>query len=675
MIRLLLFSLLFCIGVRAQTTPFRVNGVIKNNPNLATSATALVSASGSTISISPTNLANAQIAAGAAIAASKLDTTLMTEAEVAALYQPVDLDLNSLSSGITGLVKGLGNGSGYSAAVAGVDYQSPIWTNDNGMISATSTVAEGGTAFSLNSSNTLSDSKLFVITNGNRRVFEITTFGATLNTRDTDNGTNFELNSPTNTFNFGIATTDGSAGFTWDMYLYDTRGVQRYLLDLWPSASDGARAYYFNTLDPHSSGNLFELANRDTNVFTIDWQGNVTANGVNATNFLRLNGADATTKTGSSAAGDVAVFDGTGQTLRRSTSAARLGDDSAASYVLTLANSETDVTLTASSGNLTAGGIFNGSDIRSPVYWVGSTPFVRLMGPSDGVLLIQDNGVTDFNRLQFGGTSSSFPALKRSTTTLQARLADDSAFAGFSAANATLANPTANTPTLTLSGGSNTGSDTTPGETFAWTWNTSGNVIAKRSIVTDTASGSTSALESWETAAGAKFQIFKDGAIAMPDTKIIYDTTTRNNQMARFGTSISSFKDAIGIGTGATGPSAPVIGLAVDASGQARISNGSSGTSTLKYSLRVTPAVAGTIASAATIAPTAPITFISGTTPIDTITAPSPISATGGQLTLIPTEIWTTTTSGNVALATTAVVSKALILTYDQATAKWYPSY
>jgi hypothetical protein len=31
--------------------------------------------------------------------------------------------------------------------------------------------------------------------------------------------------------------------------------------------------------------------------------------------------------------------------------------------------------------------------------------------------------------IKFGGTTSSFPALKRTTTSLQARLADDSAFA------------------------------------------------------------------------------------------------------------------------------------------------------------------------------------------------------------------------------------------------------
>lgn len=47
----------------------------------------------------------------------------------------------------------------------------------------------------------------------------------------------------------------------------------------------------------------------------------------------------------------------------------------------------------------------------------------------------------------------------------------------------------------------------------------------------------------------------------------------------------------------------------------------------------------------------------------------------GGQITLIPTGGWSTTTAGNIALATTAVVNKALILTWDTTTAKWYPSY
>jgi hypothetical protein len=83
---------------------------------------------------------------------------------------------------------------------------------------------------------------------------------------------------------------------------------------------------------------------------------------------------------------------------------------------------------------------------------------------------------------------------------------------------------------------------------------------------------------------------------------------------------------------------------------------------------------APTIASAATIQPLAPITFISGTTTINTITAPAEFVG-GGQITLIPTGLWSTGTSGNIAIATTGVVSKALILSYDATTAKWYPSY
>ena len=88
-----------------------------------------------------------------------------------------------------------------------------------------------------------------------------------------------------------------------------------------------------------------------------------------------------------------------------------------------------------------------------------------------------------------------------------------------------------------------------------------------------------------------------------------------------------------------------------------------------------TTAAAPTIASAATIAPVAYITAISGTTSISTITVPSSMTSTGGQIVLIPTGLWSTTTSGNIALATTAVVNKALIMFWDGVGAKWYPSY
>jgi len=99
------------------------------------------------------------------------------------------------------------------------------------------------------------------------------------------------------------------------------------------------------------------------------------------------------------------------------------------------------------------------------------------------------------------------------------------------------------------------------------------------------------------------------------------------------------------------------------------------GTSLVLSSFNAVSAAAPTIASATTIAPTTPISFVSGTTAVVTITAPSPISAGGGAVVLIPTGAFTWTTAGNIAVAGTAVVSRTLTMTYDATTTKWYPSY
>lgn len=53
--------------------------------------------------------------------------------------------------------------------------------------------------------------------------------------------------------------------------------------------------------------------------------------------------------------------------------------------------------------------------------------------PANGVIRLSNNGQTDFNRLQFGGTSSSFPSIKKNGTALNVRLADDSADADLTA--------------------------------------------------------------------------------------------------------------------------------------------------------------------------------------------------------------------------------------------------
>jgi hypothetical protein len=80
-----------------------------------------------------------------------------------------------------------------------------------------------------------------------------------------------------------------------------------------------------------------------------------------------------------------------------------------------------------------------------------------------------------------------------------------------------------------------------------------------------------------------------------------------------------------------------------------------------------------TLASATTIAPVKYVTNVSGTTEITTITLP--YTDFSGTICLVPTGIWTLNTGGNIAIAATAVVSKAMYLTYNPVTSKWYPSY
>lgn len=81
--------------------------------------------------------------------------------------------------------------------------------------------------------------------------------------------------------------------------------------------------------------------------------------------------------------------------------------------------------------NVVTGGSFIGSSAGTLTYGARTT----ITSPADGVLLLQNNALADFTRLQFGGTTSSFPALGRSGAVLRVRLADDSASGNFACGN------------------------------------------------------------------------------------------------------------------------------------------------------------------------------------------------------------------------------------------------
>lgn len=80
-------------------------------------------------------------------------------------------------------------------------------------------------------------------------------------------------------------------------------------------------------------------------------------------------------------------------------------------------------------GNVTANSFLGSTDVRAGA--AGRFLFNGrsvLSSSADGILNLFNAASNDFGRLNFGGTTSSFPAWKRSTVDLQARLADDSAY-------------------------------------------------------------------------------------------------------------------------------------------------------------------------------------------------------------------------------------------------------
>lgn len=83
--------------------------------------------------------------------------------------------------------------------------------------------------------------------------------------------------------------------------------------------------------------------------------------------------------------------------------------------------------------------------------------------------------------------------------------------------------------------------------------------------------------------------------------------------------------------------------------------------------------VGANVSSATSITPTGKIFHVTGTTTVQTIVLP--YTGFVGPLVIIPDGVFVTGLTGNIALASTTVVGKALSYYYDVGTSKWYPSY
>lgn len=173
----------------------------------------------------------------------------------------------------------------------------------------------------------------------------------------------------------------------------------------------------FNTYTDASNGRWWEIGAQ-----SIKWTGNGT--GVNTTSAYLINNMNA-----------ALIFQ---------TNATDRWQISASGHFL--AGTDNAYDIGASGATRPRNGYFAGALIAggsSVITWTGKT---TLSSPSDGILLLRNDAGNDFNRFQLGGTTSSFPAFKRSTTGLIARLADDSADTWFEASQFRVGGSTSSFP-------------------------------------------------------------------------------------------------------------------------------------------------------------------------------------------------------------------------------------
>ena len=192
----------------------------------------------------------------------------------------------------------------------------------------------------------------------------------------------------------------------------------------------------------------------------------------------------------------------------------------------------------------------------------------------------------------------------------------------------------------------------------------------------------------------AGFNVTSGSANVMLGNLALYNNQTGSNNVAIGGisgnyigdgsTAVTAISSSIFIGQGAQASTASsdtneicIAGVNCKGKGSNTTEIGNASTvATFLEGINVKP-LGSNIVSANTIAPTTQVFHVTGNTAIVTIAVPTACTTSGYscQLTIIPDGLFSTTTAGNIAVASTAVVSKALTMTYDSGTAKWYPSY
>lgn len=186
------------------------------------------------------------------------------------------------------------------------------------------------------------------------------------------------------------------------------------------STASGTYALYSNTTGNNNTGSGFQAL-----------YGNTTGNHNTASGFqaLYLN----TTASNNTAIGSMAGrYSASGTALITPANSTFIGYDTRAS--VDAGTNETVIGYAAvgnGSNTVTIGNAsVTATYLQGNLVWASRS---RIFSSADGTITLFNNASNNFDRLQFGGTTSAFPAWKRSGTTLVARLADNSADAPITA--------------------------------------------------------------------------------------------------------------------------------------------------------------------------------------------------------------------------------------------------